>query len=98
MADEIVGLPAWDGSMIEAGKKNGWLLKLANGTVCGFLTGATAGFEGQRINYGCTDRSSILGDLTPGTTWMARVVTGSVGPSGFTPGTDQLKPIATVYR
>lgn len=85
-------------AQIEAGKKNGWLVKLADGTVCGFLTGATAGFDGQRINYGCTDRTSILGDLTPGTTWTARVVTGSVGPSGFTPATDEVKPIATVYQ
>ena len=85
-------------AQIEAGKKNGWLVKLPDGTVCGFLTGATAGFDGKRINYGCTDGTSILGDLTPGTTWTARFVTGSVGPNGFTPKTDEVKPLATVYQ
>lgn len=85
-------------AQIEAGKKNGWLVKLPDGTVCGFLTGATAGFDGKRINYGCTDGTSILGDLNPGTTWTARFVTGSVGPSGFTPKTDEMKPLATVYQ
>lgn len=94
------GLPsgAPNAAQIEAGKKNGWLVRLADGTVCGFLTGATAGFDGKRINYGCTDKTSILGDLTPGTPWTARFVTGSVGPNGFTPATDEVKPLATVYQ
>lgn len=85
-------------AQIEAGKKNGWLVKLPDGAVCGFLTGATAGFDGKRINYGCTDGASILGDLVPGTTWTARFVTGSVGPNGFAPKTDEVKPLATVYQ
>ncbi len=85
-------------AQIEAGKKKGWLVKLPDGTVCGFLTGATAGFEGKRINYGCTDGASILGDLNPGTAWTARFVTGSVGPSGFTPKTDEMKPLGTIYQ
>ncbi|TAJ17127.1 MAG: hypothetical protein EPO65_11940 [Dehalococcoidia bacterium] len=59
---------------------------------------ATAGFDGKRINYGCTDKTSILGDLVPGTPWTARFVTGSVGPNGFTPATDEVKPLATVYQ
>lgn len=85
-------------AQIEAGKKNGWLVKLPDGTTCGFLTGATAGFDGKRINYGCTDGTSILGDLNPGATWTARFVTGSVGPSGFTPKTDEVKSLAVVYQ
>lgn len=85
-------------AQIEAGKKNAWLVKLTDGTVCGFLTGATGGFEGQRLNYGCTDSSFILGDLMPGTTWSARFVTGAVGPSGFQAATSEIKALATVYQ
>lgn len=54
--------------------------------------------DGKRINYGFTDGASILGDLTPGTAWTARFVTGSVGPNGFTPKTDEVKPLAVVYQ
>lgn len=85
-------------AQIEAGKKNAWLVKLADGTVCGFLTGATGGFDGQRLNYGCTDRTYILGDLVPGTTWTARFVTGKVGPNGFEAATDERKALATIYQ
>ncbi len=94
------GLPTQplNAAQIEAGKKNAWLVKLADGTVCGFLTGATAGFDGKRTNYGCTDGTSILGDLTPGAAWTARFVTGAVGPNGFAPTTDVVKPLATITQ
>lgn len=94
------GLPTQplNAAQIEAGKTNGWLVKLPDGTVCGFLTGATAGFDGKRINYGCTDGTSILGDLVPGAMWTGRFVTGAVGPNGFAPTTDVVKTIATVYQ
>jgi hypothetical protein len=94
------GLPTQplNAAQIEADKKNAWLVRLADGTVCGFLTGATAGFDGKRINYGCSDGTSILGDLIPGTTWTARFVTGAVGPNGFVPATDVVKPLAAVIQ
>lgn len=95
-----VPLPATplSAAQIEAGKRNAWLVKLADGTVCGFLTGATGGFEGQRLNYGCTDRTFILGDLVPNTTWTARFVTGSVGPNGFQVATSEIRALATIYQ
>lgn len=43
-----------------------WMVELADGVVCGFMTGATGGFEGERLSYGCTDRWYILGDPEPG--------------------------------
>lgn len=66
-----------------------WLLELADGTVCGFATGATGGVGDKRINYLCrsadpSQRLAILGDLQPGTVWMADkglVVTGDQGPT-----------------
>ena len=38
-----------------------WMLKLGNGAVCGFLTGATGAIANQRINYGCTDKTEVIG-------------------------------------
>jgi hypothetical protein len=49
------------------GKGWGWLIELEDGTVCHFLTGATATVNGERINYDC----DVLGDLEVGTVWKA---------------------------
>ncbi len=41
-----------------------WALELGDGTRCTFLTGATAGVAGMRVNYGCLDgKRSIIGDI-----------------------------------
>lgn len=56
------------------GAERAWVLELADGTRCGFLTGATAGFEGKRLNYGCTDGSYLLGDPEVGDLWIAEQI------------------------
>lgn len=48
-----------------------WVLELANGVTCGFLTGATTGVGGERANYGCSDGWFILGEPEPGEVWTA---------------------------
>ena len=52
----------------------GWLIQLEDGTVCGFITGATGAINGERINYGCSDNSYIIGGLEVGTIWKAKKV------------------------
>ena len=52
----------------------GWLIQLEDGTTCGFLTGATGMVNNKRINYGCSDNSSIIGDLEVGTIWRAEKI------------------------
>jgi hypothetical protein len=49
-----------------------WTLRLSNGVVCSFLTGATYLIDNQRVNYGCTDGVVIPGMPTQGTTWTVR--------------------------
>ncbi|MFQ5812503.1 MAG: hypothetical protein ACE5I2_04855, partial [Anaerolineae bacterium] len=53
---------------------NAWLVELADGTICGFATGATGAVGEKRINYLCADPEQdvvILGDLQPGEVWRA---------------------------
>lgn len=40
-----------------------WSLSLANGASCGLLTGATFGFAGMRLTYGCTGGAYLIGDV-----------------------------------
>ena len=54
--------------------KSAWAFELADGTNCIFVGGATASFDGQRINYSCSDGWSILGDIQEGQVWTARKV------------------------
>jgi putative hemolysin len=97
-ADPTIGTPGFTLKLTQALPAPGvpqdttnhaWLLELADGTVCGFATGATGGVGDKRINYLCrgavpSQRLSILGDLQPGTVWTADagvVVAGDQGPT-----------------
>jgi hypothetical protein len=51
-----------------------WALELASGERCTMLTGATWGVAGMRVNYGCPEGVSVVGDLDRrGPTWRAFV-------------------------
>lgn len=50
-----------------------WQLVLANGTFCSFLTGATGMVNKQRIDYGCSDGSVLIGLPQTGKVWMVKV-------------------------
>jgi hypothetical protein len=54
--------------------KSAWAFELADGTNCLFMGGATAAFEGKRVNYSCSDGWFILGELQDGQVWTARKV------------------------
>jgi hypothetical protein len=51
--------------------KSAWAFELADGTTCIFMGGATATFEGKRVNYSCSDGWVILGELQEGQVWTA---------------------------
>jgi hypothetical protein len=81
-----------------------WLVELADGTVCGFATGATAVVNGQRINYLCQTSQTtgpvpvLLGDLHPGTVWTAQKATLQPGANGLTVQSSGTVAIQTVWR
>jgi hypothetical protein len=67
-AAAVVRTPAGGVPPREASKKDlltslPWSLELVNGASCGMLTGATAAFAGMRVNYGCTNRGSVIGEV-----------------------------------
>jgi hypothetical protein len=77
-----------------------WFVELADGTMCGFLTGATGGVGDERLNYGCTDQTYILGDPVPGEPWTAERVTMGPGSEGGPPAptSQETVPLARVWR
>jgi hypothetical protein len=59
---------------IEPILKYAWAFELDDGVDCTFMGGATAAFEGERVNYSCYDGWFILGDLQQGQIWTARKI------------------------
>lgn len=62
-----------------------WGLRLVNGDTCVFVSGATDGFEGERLNYACAGKTGwIFGSPDRSTAiWTAR---GVQWPEGRRPG------------
>lgn len=70
-------LPAALANKARPGVGHPWTIRLTNGTVCAFLTGATIAFHGERVNYGCDRRTFLAGvpdRTTP--TWTITLGTG----------------------
>jgi hypothetical protein len=56
-----------------------WAMETASGLFCSLITGATGAVNGVRLNYGCTDKSSIIGSPKAGDPWTATQVTLTSG-------------------
>ena len=56
-------------STVTAADHQPWTLRLSDGVVCTFLTGATPIIDNQRVNYGCTDSAVIAGTPKMGSVW-----------------------------
>jgi len=93
-------LPATDVSPtgVESASRNGWLVELEDGSVCGFNTGATAGINDQRANYGCPNDEWIFGDLMPGTVWTGMLGTITVSEAGYRLGAAREVVIGRVWQ
>jgi hypothetical protein len=84
---------------VDAYQNNGWLVQLADGSYCGFMTGATFVLGDDRGNYGCTDGEwYIMGDLQPGTVWKAKMATITMGDNGAELKDSKTADISTVWR
>ena len=54
--------------------ESAWAFELTDGTKCIFMGGATTTFDGERINYSCSDGRFVLGELHEGQVWTAQKV------------------------
>lgn len=74
-------------------------IELADGTTCGFMTGATTGYDDKRLNWGCddADSSGIFGDLREGTVWTGERTVGEMTDDGFKPTRTQIVPLSKVW-
>jgi hypothetical protein len=97
-------LPAPEVPAEAANKGWGWLIELADGTVCGPATGATFPVDGEPATYYCTGTPSegktvvIAGDLQVGPTWMAEKAIVSQGESGIELEKSEMMAIRTVWQ
>jgi hypothetical protein len=91
-------LPAPDVPAQAKENYTGWLVQLADGTVCNFATGATTGVNGERLNYLCSNKTGLLGDLHPGQVWTANEVVIEVGKNGPTLKQSETVQIRTVWQ
>jgi len=82
-----------------------WMVRLADGTLCGFATGATTGVDDKRLNYWCDVETTeegaavgLLGDLVAGEVWTAELATIVMTEDGPTLKESEVVEIATVWR
>jgi len=63
-----------------------WAVELASGERCELLTGATAVFAGQRLNYGCEGGGYVIGELQrDGLVWFASFLAQDAFASDLVP-------------
>jgi hypothetical protein len=65
--------PLPSATLPSSSENQAWLLRLSNGAICSFATGATFLVHGVRVDYGCSDGSVVIGMPQTGNTWIANV-------------------------
>jgi hypothetical protein len=76
----------------------GWIVRLEDGTVCRFATGATGHVDGKRANYDCGGGRWILGDLMPGRRWSALLAKVRRGPNGLEAQDPSVVRVSAVWQ
>jgi hypothetical protein len=49
-----------------------WMMRLTDGPMCSFMTGASGIIGGERITYSCTDGALLVGSPHIGSVWMVK--------------------------
>ena len=60
-----------------------WLVELADGQVCGLLTGTVVGVGERIASYGCPDKTYLFNDFQQGKVWMAEKALVGLNDNGF---------------
>ena len=75
-----------------------WLIKLADGQVCGLMTGTVVGVGDRIAPYGCPDRSYLFEDIQKGEVWLAEKANIGVNDNGYFIENSEMVPIRTVWQ
>ena len=75
-----------------------WLVQLADGQVCGLMTGTVLGVDDRIAPYGCPDRSYLFEDFQQGEVWMAEKAVFGVNENGYFVEQSEMVPISVVWQ
>lgn len=92
-------LPEPDITEDKLGEGWAWLIELEDGSICRFITGATAIVNGKRINFSCGKTEiTILGDLQVGQVWKAEKAVLEYVEGKWQAKSVELVPIKRVWQ
>lgn len=75
-----------------------WLIELADGTICGLMTGTIPGVDDRTAPYGCTDQTYLFDDFQQGEVWLAEQAKIGLGDDGFFIEESEIVPLKTVWQ
>ncbi len=76
-----------------------WLIELADGTICGLMTGTVPGVDDRVAPYGCQDGTYLFDDFQQdGKVWMAEQAVIGLNDSGYYIEESEIVSIRTVWR
>jgi basic membrane protein A len=75
-----------------------WLVELADGTICGLMTGTVPVVDDRVAPYGCTDGTNLFEDFQQGEIWTAEQAVISLDEDGFFVEESEIVSIRTVWQ
>jgi len=75
-----------------------WLVELADGQVCGLMTGTVPGVGDRVAPYGCPDGSNLFEDFQQGEVWLAEKAIIGVNENGYFIEQSEMVPLARVWQ
>jgi hypothetical protein len=76
-----------------------WLVELADGQVCGLMTGTVVGVGDRIAPYGCPDQTYLFEDFQQdGDVWMAEKAVIGLNDDGYYIEQSEMVPLRTVWQ
>ncbi len=75
-----------------------WMIELADGAICGLMTGTIPVVDDRPAPYGCTDQTYLFDDFQQGEVWLAEQASIGLGDDGFFIEESEIVPLKTVWQ
>ena len=75
-----------------------WLIELADGQICGLMTGTVPGVADRIAPYGCPDQTYLFEDFQQGEVWQAEKAAIGLNDDGFFIESSEMVPITRVWQ